>query len=66
MFRQSGFHNLCNHYLCFFSKHNEYCKAEAYIWVNFSRFLKRCSLDDFHTYKMSMGFYNGEKRVGQL
>ena len=34
-----GFHDLFNHYLCFFSKHNEYCKTKAYnIWVNFSRF----------------------------
>ena len=32
------FHDLFNHYLCFFSKHNEYCKTED-IWVNFSRFL---------------------------
>ena len=29
------------------------------MWVNFSRF-KRCSIDDFHDYKMSMGLYNGE------
>ena len=25
-----GFHDLFNYYLCFFSKHNEYCKTEAY------------------------------------
>ena len=24
-----GFHDLFNHYLCFFSKHNENCKTEA-------------------------------------
>ena len=24
-----GFHDLSNHYLCYFSKHNEYCKTEA-------------------------------------
>ena len=24
-----SFHNLFNHYLCLFSKHNEYCKTEA-------------------------------------
>ena len=23
-----GFHDLFNHFLCFFSKHNEYCKTE--------------------------------------
>ena len=28
--------------------------------------LKRCSLDDFHKYKMSMGLYNGKKPVDQL
>ena len=46
-----GFHDLLNHYLCFF---NEYCKTEVLdIRVNFSRFFKRCS-DDFHKYKMSI------------
>ena len=51
-----GFHDLFNHYLCFFSKHNEYCKTEAHdISVNFSRFLS-----DFYKYKTSMGLYNGK------
>ena len=26
---RQGFYDLANHYLCFFSKHNEYCKTEA-------------------------------------
>ena len=59
-----GFHDLFYHYLCFFSKRNEYCKTS--IWVNFSRFIKRCHLDDFHKYKMSMGLSDGEKHVAQI
>ena len=63
MFRQSGFSRF-NHYLCFFSKHSEYCKTEAQdIWLNVSRFFKRCSLDDFHKYEMSMVLYNGKKHI---
>ena len=34
--------------------------------MNFSRFFKRCSLDDFHKYKMSMGLYNGRNRCSTL
>ena len=48
-----GFHDTLNHYLCFFSKHDKYCKV--------SQIFKRCSLNDFHKYKTSMGLHNGKK-----
>ena len=32
----------------------------------FSQIFKRCSLDDFHTYKMFMGLYIWKKPVAQL
>ena len=56
-FRQSGFHDLFNHYPCFFPKHNEYCKTEALdIWVNFSRFLSNALLVIFINIKCKYDF----------
>ena len=58
---RQGFYDVVNRYLCFFSKHNEYCKTEAKHFAEFFQIFKQCFLDDFHKYKMSMGLYNGTK-----
>ena len=51
------FHNLFNHHLCFFSKLLNRSVSHS---GEFFKIFKRCSLDGFHKYKMSMGLYNGK------
>ena len=56
------FHDLFNHYLCFFSKHNEFCKTEASaIWVNFSRVLREVLLKIFTIIICQWDFVMGKK-----
>ena len=59
------FHDLVNHYLCFFSKHNEYCKTEAFISMDFSRFSSNVFLMIFMNIKYQWDIIE-KKNVGQL
>ena len=63
-----GFHNLSNHYLCFFSNimNTSKQKHKTFRWK--FQIFKRCSLDDSHKYEMSMGllFVIWKKKVAQL
>ena len=62
-----GFPNLFNHYLCFFSKHNEYCKLEAKdICVNFPDILSYVLLMIFINIKCQWDFIMGKRHVAQL
>ena len=61
------FHDLFNHYLFFFSKHNEYCKIKVKdIPVNFSRFLSDVILMICINIKRQWDFIMGKKSVAQL
>ena len=62
-----GFHDLFNNYLCYFSKHNNYYKTEAYgIFVNFRDFLSDVLLMIFMNINWQWDFIMGRKPIAQL